>query len=117
MNKTIKFIFCETILMERKCVTFYNLLSKFFTEDESFWSELANDEEYHAMHIQSAQDFYCKDAFFPIETFDILNIRNLNKELSEIISQYEHMPPIKQDAFINALKLEKLSENVISKSV
>lgn len=109
MNKAIEFIFCETILMERKCTKLYRLLSKCFTEDEGFWSELADEEEYHAMHIQSAQCFYCKDVFFPIEAFDILNIRNLNKELSEIISQYEHRLPIKQDAFINALKLEKLS--------
>jgi len=108
MKNPLGLVFCETVVMERKCAKLYRLLAEFFTEDETFWAVLAHDEEYHAMNIQRAQDYY-KDVLFPIEAFDLLNLQKLNHELTEIISHYEHAVPARQKAFLNALKLENLS--------
>ncbi len=108
MKNALGLVFYETVLMERNCARLYRLLSQFFSEDETFWSELAHDEEYHAMNIQRAQDYY-KDALFAVEAFDLLNIQKLNHELTAMIAHYERSVPSRQKAFLNALKLENLS--------
>jgi len=98
----------ESIRLERNVGRLYLLFSHIFDDDESFWWELAIEEENHAALLKSGKICFIQDGLFPREIFDttLEALLATNLEIEKNLHTFESSPPSRAEAFQLAIHLE-----------
>lgn len=95
----------EAIALELNVYELYIFYHKTFTEDKSFWLQMAMEEKEHAALLELARDFF---PFFPEEiiynNLDVL--KKTNKDIKETIARYKKQLPSRNEGYHYAINLE-----------
>ncbi len=108
MQDDPKLLANESMQLEYNTATLYKIFREICPEDAGFWSQLVSEELNHAALIKSGIEFFMTQGLFPYEmlvnNLDIL--REINRELTGLIKQYNIKLPSRETAFATALEIE-----------
>lgn len=113
MGNEISNLLDESIEIELNVSKLYLLYSKIFSEDKDFWWKIALEEQNHAALLKSGKE-YLEFGIFPEETVyhDLKKLVESNSEIKGLIENYERRPPLMDEAYRAALRLEESASEI-----
>jgi len=108
MNNKIAELAEESINIELNVSEIYFLFHTLFTDDSTFWSELALEEQHHATLIRSGIELFEPVGAFPHKMLscDLPLLKETNVKLNSIFEQLKKINPSREEAFNTALDIE-----------
>lgn len=99
----------EAIALELNVSRLYALFQDQFPEDAEFWQALSLEEENHALLLKIGRKHFAPQEIFPRELLpdSVKPLINQNRELEQLIGDFEILPPLREDAFRLAVALEE----------
>jgi len=99
----------EAITLELNVSRLYALFQEQFPEDAEFWQALSLEEENHALLLQIGRKHFAPQGIFPRELLpdSVQPLINQNRELEQLIGDFEILPPRREEAFRLAIALEE----------
>lgn len=110
MDKELSQILDESIQLELNVADLYLSFCHAFAEDKDFWSQLAEEEGYHAALLRSGKLESLDEGQFPtkILTTNLDALIKVNKEIKELVKEHKQKPPSSRAAaFEIAIKVEE----------
>lgn len=109
MQREVKQLFDEAILLEMNAAQLYDIFRWEFPEDAFFWAKLSIEERNHAALLEAGRDHFSPLDCFPRDLLvpSVDEFIEVNEKISRLIQQYNENPPSREEAFNCALLLEK----------
>lgn len=113
MDNLIINLIDESIKVELNLSKLYTLFAKKFSEDESFWTQLASEEKDHASLILTAKTLSTVTNDFPFDLLDdnLYKVKSTNQMIEQYILISETLSS-REDACRIALKIELSSSEL-----
>jgi ferritin len=108
MHKNITYLIKESINLELNVSNLYFLFHNIFPEDEEFWWKLVLEEKNHAALLQSGKEHFKPLKKFPYKLLhhNLQDLKDTNSTLLSLINKFNNTPPLREEAFNIALKIE-----------
>src|SRR3989304_1700819 len=102
MDDNLSRLIDESITLELNVAALYLSFCNTFSEDLSFWWNLAAmEEKNHASLLESGRRYFVKAGLFPsqIVNMTVESLVQANSELKRLLEEQKEIPPSRESAF------------------
>lgn len=114
MKEQMKELLSQSTKLELNVAEVYEIFANTFSEDRNFWWSLVIEEKNHAAILRSGENSYLKINLFPeaMLSDSLDSLKMINKNLQQLISEFNNKKPSRELAFNIAYKLEQTAGEI-----